>query len=169
MGFFREMMFEHLSELSRARLLDNLENPAKLKGRPDENRHPLRQAERSSSMRMVLALLVQYPHLANKVEQTEAIIEEIDFAGADLLQDILRVIVSEKPKSSGALLEIYRESPHYKAIIALSKIEFGPGFDPEAEFSGSLNVLLMRAKKNRENREIDEVIKRQMLKTGGKT
>jgi DNA primase len=169
LGFFREMMFARLSELSRTRLVDNIENPAKLKVYPGDNRQSPRQAQRSSSMRMVLSLLVQYPHLAKKIDQSEVMIEEIEFAGADLLQDILRVIVEEKPESSAVLLEIYRDSPHYKAIIALSKMEFGPGFDPEAEFSGSFAELLRRAKKVKENREIDDAIKRHMLKIGGKT
>ncbi len=169
LGFFREMMFARLSELSRTRLVDKLENQAKLKVYPDDNRQPLRQVQRSSSMRTVMSLLVQYPHLAKKFDQSEVIIEEIEFAGADLLQDILRVIFDEKPESSAVLLEIYRESPHYKAIIALSKIEFAPGVDPEAEFCGSLSELLRRAKKIKENRDIDEAIKRHMLKTGGKT
>ena len=176
LGFFREMMFARLGELSGMRLLDNVENSARLVGNRLD-KPPPRRAERSSSMRAVLSLLVQYPYLAKKIEQSGIIIEEMDFAGADLLQDVLRVIASEKPESAGVLLEFYRDSPHYKAINVLSKMELAQGVDPEAEFSGGLEKLLKEAKKNRFNAVNDKWVRGEvltaeetnLLKTGGKT
>lgn len=176
-GFFREMMFARLGELSRTKLVDKVENPAKLKAPLIENRQLPRQAQRSNSMRTVLSLLVQYPHLAKKIDQLGVNIEEIDFAGAELLRDVLTVIESEKPESSAVLLEIYRESPHNKAIKTLSNMVLEPGFDEEAEFCGSLAELLRRAKKLKFDAVNDkwargEVLtdeETNILKTGGKT
>jgi hypothetical protein len=101
----------------------------------------------------------------------------MDFAGSELLQDILRVIASDKPESNGALLEIYRESPHYKAIIVLSNLELASGDNAEAEFCGSLAKLLTEAKKIKFDTVIDKWTRgeslnteeMEMLKTGGKT
>ena len=176
-GFFREMMFARLGELSRTKLIDNFENPARLKGSLDEKRRSPRQAQRSNSMRTVLSLLVQYPHLAKKIDQLGIDLDVIDFAGADLLRDILRVIEVEKPENSAVLLEIYRESPHNKTIKTLSNMVLEPGFDEEAEFCGSLAELLRRAKKVKFDAvndkwargEILTVEETNILKTGGKS
>jgi DNA primase len=175
-GFFREMMFARLRELSGARLLDVAENGSTLvSGRDEKNKLP-RQAPKSNLMRKVLSLLLQYPYLAKRVEQQGVVVDDLSFAGMELLQDVLRVIAAKKTENSAVLLEYYRDSPHYKTVAALSNLALEPGVGEEGEFCGALNQLLKQARKDRMSALIDKVSRGEALtaeemkefKAGGK-
>lgn len=176
-GFFREMMFSRLAELSGARLLDVGENPATLVPIPADKPSIPRQPQKSNLMRKVMSLLLQYPHLAKKLEQQSAVIEHLNFAGKDLFKDVLRVIAAEKPQNSAVLLESYRDSPHQKTIYALANLALNiPDGGEESEFCGAVEQLLKQARKNRMSALIDKVERGESLsaeelqeyKTGGK-
>ncbi len=176
-GFFREMMFSRLRDLSGARLLDVAENATTLaSGFVSKTKSP-RQAPKSNLMRRVLSLLLQYPYLAKRVEQSDVVVDDMNFAGMELLQDVLRVIVTKKPENSAVLLESYRDSPHEKIVNALSGLVLNiPEGGEEAEFSGALNQLLKQAKESRMSALIDKVSRGEVLsveemnefKAGGK-
>ncbi len=177
-GFFREMMFARLQELSGVRHLVIAENPATIVSGRDEKRLLTRSLPRPNPMRQVLSLLLQNPHLAKQVEQQCAEIDKMEFAGIDLLRDVIRVIAEKKPENSAILLEYYRDSPHNKAVSALSNLVLGiPEGGEEGEFCGALNQLIKRAKESRMDALIDKVKRGEALsaeeskeyKTGGKT
>ncbi|MDD1620768.1 MAG: hypothetical protein LUQ11_04750 [Methylococcaceae bacterium] len=177
-GFFREMMFARLQELSGARNLDVAKNATTLATGRENKKNASRQAPRSNLMRRVLSLLLQYPYLAKRVEQQGVFVDDMSFAGMDLLQDVLRVIGEKKPENSAVLLETYRGSPHEKTVAALSSMALNiPDGGEEAEFCGALNQLLRQAKEGRMSALIDKVSRGEALsveemkefKAGGKS
>ena len=176
-GFFREMMFDRLRQLSGARLLDVNENATTLAPSHAEKRQASRRNPKSNLMRKVLSLLLQHPRLAKRVELQGAVMDDMDFAGMELLQDVLRVITTNKPENSAVLLEYYRNSPHYKTVNALSNMALEAGVDEEAEFCGALEQLARQAKKIRMDALIAKIgcgedltaDEKNILKTGGKS
>lgn len=163
-GFFREMMFSRLRDLSGARLLDVAENTTTLaSGLAGKTKSP-RPVTKSNLMRRVLSLLIQYPYLASRVEQSGVVVDDMNFAGMELLQDVLRVITAIKPENSAVLLESYRDSPHERAIYALSGLALNiPEGGEEAEFCGALNQLLRQARESRMSALIDKVSRGEVL------
>ena len=141
-GFFRDMMFARLRTLSGARIRDIVQNPTTLASKTTGKRG----SSRSNSMRTVLSLLLQYPHLAKWAEQQADAIAAMDFAGIELLQDILRVIAAEKPENSAVLLESYRISAPENRYVLANKIF--PG-EEETVFRDALHQLIKQAKENR--------------------
>jgi DNA primase len=176
-GFFREMMFARLQGLSGVRSLAVVENATTLATRGDKKNAP-RQTPRSNLMRKVLSLLLQYPYLAKRVEQQGVLVDDMNFAGMDLLEDVLQVIASRKPENSAVLLEAYRGSPHERTVAALSSMALNiPDGGEETEFCGALSQLLRQAREGRMAALIAKVSKGEALsaeeveefKTGGKS
>ncbi|MGD0958733.1 MAG: DNA primase [Methylomonas sp.] len=168
-GFFREMMFSRLRELTAGRLLDIGENPATIDRAGLAKQNLSGKNPRSNLMRKAMSLLLQYPHLAKQIEQYSAEIKQMDFAGADLLQDILQVIALQKPENSAVLLEAYRDSPHYKTINALSNLvmDIPDGADEASgEFCGAVAQLIRQAKESRMAALIEKVKRGEILTAG---
>lgn len=155
-GFFREMMFARLQELAVTRVVvDVAENPARLKSK-FKGGGPT-QSPRVSLTRKVIALLLQYPHLANLVERQGVNLDELDFAGIELLKDVLRLIALEKPENSAILLEAYRGASQERTVKALASLELGvPTGGEEAEFCGALRQLCKQAKEAMLSRLIEK-------------
>lgn len=163
-GFFREMMFSRLRDLSGAKLLDVAENTTTLASGSVGKTKSQRPVTKSNLMRRVLSLLIQYPYLASRVEQSGVVIDDMNFAGMEMLQDVLRVIAAIKPENSAVLLESYRDSPHQKAVYALSGLVLNiPEGGEEAEFCGALNQLLRQARESRMSALIDKVSRGEAL------
>jgi len=176
-GFFREMMFEKLQTKSGINLQNFAGNATKLHSKRSSNVKPLERTTGSNLMRTVLSLLLQYPHLAGQVELQGLNFAEMDFAGMDLLEDVLQVIKTIKPENSAVLLESYRDSPHEKVVNAL----FGRALNivdgsEENVFCDALNQLAKQSMENRMKALIDKVSRGEPLsveeimefKTGGK-
>ncbi|WKJ91115.1 DNA primase [Methylomonas montana] len=155
-GFFREMMFARLQELTSTRVVvDVAENQTRLKSKFNSGKST--QSPRVSLTRKVIALLLQHPHLASLVERQGVRLDELSFAGIELLRDILRLIALEKPENSAILLEAYRGSSQEKAVKALVSLELGvPAGGEEAEFCGALQQLCKQAKEAMLNRLIEK-------------
>jgi DNA primase len=177
LGFFREMMFSRLRELSGTRLLDIAENQTTLMRTPIAKQVLSTKSPRSNLMRRIMALLFQYPYLAKHVENYAVDIDAIHVAGMDLLQDALRLIALKKPENSAVLLELYRDSPHYKTVYALigSVLNIPEGGEL-GEFCGAIEQLIKQAKNSRMDVLIEKVgrgekltaAEMQEFKTGGK-
>jgi len=154
-GFFREMMFARLGDVSGAKVHDNRKNadvPPLDRGMVSP------RLSKSSLMRRVLSLLLQFPQLAKRIEQQGWVIDDINFAGMDLLQDVLRVIAVSKPENSSMLLEAYRDTPHEKTVIALINLALDiPEGGEESEFCGALQQLVKQAGESRMSALIDKV------------
>jgi DNA primase len=177
LGFFREMMFSRLRELTGSKLLDFGEIPTKLVNDESVRRVSVEQNPRSKLMRNVLSLLLQYPGLSKQAEKYNLEIAAMQFAGADLLRDVLQTITDQKPESSGVLIEAYRYSPQFKAIKALTTLVLNiPEGGEEGEFCGALAQLIRQYKKSRMDALIDKTKRGETLtpaeaqeyKTGGK-
>lgn len=171
-GFFKDMMLRRLNELTGSGSLQALENKAASNERVEKKTNRGSQ-QRPSLLRKILALLIQKPHLDNLVARQRINFEGFNFAGQDLLDDILQVIALEKPENSAILLEVYRGSAHEKTVKALAGMELNvPEGGEDAELSGALNQLLRQvrqeklsellAKEGREGLGIEE---KQVLRT----
>ncbi|MDD4915342.1 MAG: DNA primase [Methylococcales bacterium] len=171
-GFFRDMMLARLEELSGIRFLkaDRPKTPAQSIKRPIV-------LQKSNLMRRIVALLLQFPHLARHIEQHAGFVAALDMPGTELLRDVLTVIAGAKPENSAVLLESYRDSAHAKAVTALSNLVLDiPEGGEENEFRGALNQLLKQEREKRMSALIDKVSRGEPLsadetaeyKTGGK-
>lgn len=148
-GFFKDMMQHRLSELTNTRLVDVTKKQSTLK--PQLRIKPSKiSPHRPSLARKILALLIQHPHLESLVLLENFNLEDCNFAGQELLKDILQKIALEKPENSAILMEAYRDSPHEKTIKALANLNIDvPEGGEKAEFSGALRQLLRQTKQDR--------------------
>jgi len=148
-GFFRDMMFGRLSELAGVKRLDVGEKRSTLKPQ-SLAKSPKHSAQKPSLQRWVLAALIQFPHLA----QAQCLVEEgwqgLQFAGRELLENLLRVIALEKPENSAILLEAYRGSDDEKRVKLLSAMELNiPDGEEIAMFSGAWVQLLRQVRQEK--------------------
>jgi DNA primase len=171
-GFFRDMMLSRLEALSGIRFLktDNQDKPTQ------SSKRPMPQ-QKSNLMRILVALLMQSPRLAKLVEPHVTALETLNFAGSELLQDVLSAITTHKPENNAMLLELYRGSIHEKTVTALSNLALDiPDGDEEVVFLGALEQLLKQSRENRMSALIDKVSRGETLnlaemtefKSGGK-
>ena len=91
-------------------------------------------------------------------------LDKLDFAGVDLLKDVMAVIAATRPENGAVLLENYRNAPNNKAITALSNLVWGvPPGGEEGEFTGAVNQLLKLAKESRMSALIEKVSRGESL------
>lgn len=144
-GFFREMMFARLREMTGAKLQDAAGRSGSQVASQSRDK-----VQSASMMRKLLALLLQYPQLAQKAEQQMHELADVNLAGMDLLKQVLELISREQPKTSAVLLENFRGTEHEKVVNALSNLVWDvPEFNPDAEFGGAWNQLLRQIQDNR--------------------
>lgn len=132
-GFFKDMMQQRFRALSGVR-------GAKAANSPTIKAKPIKTSQqRPSLLRKILALLIQYPRLAELVVRQRLNFDGFSFAGQELLEDVLQVIALEKPENSAILVEAYRDSAHEKSVTMLAGMELSvPEGGEEAELSGAL-------------------------------
>jgi len=142
-GYFREMMLVRLKELSGKPDLDVLETPATLvskKGIASKERLKL------TPERVVIALLLQKPELAEIVEELDPQWGELSFPSKNLLQDVLAIIENRRPKNTAVLLEEYRGTDNEDTVSWLVNLEVMPQendeFNEGREFKGALMRVL---------------------------
>jgi DNA primase len=168
-GFFRDMMWRRLSEITAARIMDVPQKKATLK--PSQAKKT--SLQRPSLVRRVLALLIQYPNLQQVVSRQGLSLDRFEFAGRDLLVDVLQTIALEKPENAAMLLEVYRGSTNEKTVTVLAGMVLDvPDGGEEAEFSGALMQLLRQARQEqlsgllaKESREGLGFEEKQLLRT----
>ena len=142
-GFFREMMFNHLSSAGN---LDVLKNPAMLGGsNVSETKAFSGGSAKASPIRMVIALLLQNPGLIDVFEQKELDLSGMDFPGLDMLTEVVRVIEEIKPANPAILMEYFRGKSGEKVVNTLMNWDFFILSDGvEAEFSGAIDLMLQQ-------------------------
>lgn len=161
-GFFRELMFGQLKELSGNFALDVFKFPAKLeiaveRGLTASQINDHKSKSKLSPARIVIALLLQNPKLNEIIEQRELNWAELDFPGAELLKEILQVIEKNKPGNAAVLTESFRGTTNEKVVNTLAHWGFFILDDGvEAEFSGALDRLLEQVDENILNRLLDK-------------
>ncbi len=138
-GFFKEMMVDRLRELTGRAGLDDLQNQATLKPIAVKNRRG--ESSKLTPLRVVIALLLQNPGLAEILEDSQPDWDLLRFSGKELLLDILRTIAVEQPENTAVLLESYRDRDWEKEVRFLANLtvkpEGGGEFDEDAEFKGA--------------------------------
>ncbi len=163
-GFFRDLMFNRLHELSGARISEKVEKTAKLMTKNSVKRQLPKKSPKSNLMRKVLSLLLQHPQLAKQFEQQLLDLDVLDFAGADLLRDVLKVIAATGPENNAMLLENYRDTPHNKTIVALSNLVWDiPDGGEAGEFLGALQQLVRLSRESRMSKLIEKVSRGEAL------
>ena len=153
-GVFKKMMFTHLqklSDLSAQQLTESLENFKKLatlKANKHKNLKGL--SGKPSLARSTIALLLQNPELTDILIKKIPHWDEFEFPGLDVLKNVLRTIVKNKPNNMGALIECYRETDKYKMIntLAAYNLELDTASKEiiEKTFSDGVNKLIKQAK-----------------------
>lgn len=150
-GFFRDMMFERLRQISGTKLSQRGQSSLQ----DSRLKKPVRPP---SMMRKVLALLLQYPQFAKLLDLPVKRLAGLDLPGLDFLQSLLKVINEQKPENSAILLEFYRDSEHEKLVNALANIAWEvPEFNAEAELQGALDQLIRQLEETKMAGLIDKL------------
>ncbi len=151
-GIFREMMLTRLGELSQVKLAQlSVGNKTTTKKQP-YGKNRVKSA--LSPLRLVVALLLQYPGLAVLAGEPQRF-RHFGGTGANLLVQLLELLQTNPELKTGAVLERWRdqEEGSYLAKLAQWKPPFEDTDRLEAEFSGAL-VRLEQQLKNRRAEEL---------------
>jgi DNA primase len=147
-GFFKEMMFAKLEELTQFDVAPALEK--EIIEPPQNNYQKENQTARYSLERLTLALLVQNPKLVEKLEINPIDWQTLNFSGIETFKKVVKQICLEKPSTTAQLLEHSRGSAEEKMLNALACLPiFIPEQGIETEFCGALNQLISQSRKNR--------------------
>jgi DNA primase len=145
-GIFREMMFERLKELSGSAILDILQNKTRLSATVVQGGRKKQGDSWLSTARKTVALLIQYPSLAELVKQREVNLDNLSFAGNELFKNILQMIDARRPANTAILVESYRNTAEEKTIKALASVDFPvPDDKIERVFFDALDILLKQS------------------------
>ncbi len=153
-GVFKKMMFAHLqklSNLSMQQLTESVENFKKLATlREHKYKIPNGKRGKPSLPRLTIALLLQNPWLAEILIKKIPHWNEVTFPGIEVLKNIFRTIIKNKPSNMGALIECYRDTDKYKMIntLAAYNLELDAASKEviEKTFSDGVNKLIYQAK-----------------------
>lgn len=148
-GVLREMMVARLRELSRLETVKlGADNRKATHGKATGKKQLFtgnRAKNTPSPLRLMMALLLQYPGLAPLAENPRRF-RKIGGAGANLLTEILELLQANPELNAGAILERWRDRSegHYLAKLAQWKPPFDDRTGLEAEFKGALRRLEQR-------------------------
>jgi DNA primase len=134
-GFFREMMTAEAKKLTGSQKLVKPEKSPTLKKKP---------LSRPSPIRVVIALLLQNPQLANLIEEKNLAWEQLNLPGIQLLRDIFEKIRIKPSINTALLLEMYRQSEHAGTVQKLAGLEL-VGSNIEEELSQALDNIIQQA------------------------
>lgn len=133
---FKQMMFEELAKKSRT-TVEHLKPSSQTTVAPVKP-NPLK-AKPPSALRVLMALLVQQPELAQHITQP---LLKLNINGFDLLLLLLDVIKQNPGLNTASLLEFWREKPEESLIRKLAQLELGiPEGGTQNEFLGALQQL----------------------------
>jgi DNA primase len=142
-GVFRQLMLERLAKVIRldaGRLAGLMPGAPTTAGRGPRPQSVARLKGRTP-VRTAIALLLQQPKLAQRVEDMETL-KNLELPGADLLTRLVEMLQSEPHLSTGALLERWRDTPEGGHLFKLAQID-QPGTDEanEQEFIDTIRHL----------------------------
>lgn len=144
-GIFQELMQDKLKALARIEKLDFIENPTTLKG------HAHKQADKKlSPVRIAISLLLQNPDFIDVIEQKNVDWQVNHLAGADLLKQVVEIIIQNPNINQSQLVEHFRGQDAEKYINIMMNHDFlisGKGL--KEEFSGAIDRFLQQRKDSR--------------------
>ncbi|MCG6976682.1 MAG: DNA primase [Acidiferrobacterales bacterium] len=123
-GVFRQMLIDRLGEKGRV----SAENLSTLLGNPQQTASSSKDTssraasravrQKSTLMRHAIALVLQHPELAAKVDLGR--LQQMDLPGAQLLAQVVERAAEGPQRSTGALVELFRETEHYQPLQKLA-------------------------------------------------
>ena len=140
-GVFREMMFARLKELSGLTILSIPDASPTTALSP--KRPPPQTANRYSSARTAIALLLQNPGLIDSVEQKNIDWGGLEIRGIELFKNIRQVILAKQLVNTAVLIEYFRGKTEEKSVKALALLDLNVADDKiVAVFNDALTRLL---------------------------
>lgn len=140
---YRDLMLEKLARFSRMNIT-LLEK--QLKGDVSEEKTsgfstPPKKTLTRTNARLALSLLIQHPELIENVHSIPSL-ESLNPKGGKILYDIMTVLKAESMRSTGGLLEYYREHEYYEWITQLAIFPHNvPPDGLKEEFLGALQKM----------------------------
>lgn len=145
-GVFKEMMFARLKGLTGSMPLKALDATPLHK---TQTRPPPPAANRLSSARVAIALLLQNPRLAENAQNKDIDWHGLQFRGIELFKTLLQVILSKRSVNTAVLLEHFRNTPEEKPVYTLAFLDLSiPADKVEAVFDDALTALLKQARED---------------------
>lgn len=140
-GIFKETLLSELSQKTRTEvktLLKEKASPATFT--------PPQGTKRASILRHLLALIIQYPQLAQYVDEP---LTPAEIPGTSLFNQIVTLATAQPQLSTGILLEYWRNQPEEKWLAALAQQTVNtPLAGLKAEFLGALQQARRQAKEH---------------------
>ncbi len=158
-GIFRQMVVNKLAEISRVKienlstLLGNLNSGASTGQGERRQYRPRGPAQKPTLMRHVIAMVLQHPQLAQRLEGEE--LKDLKLAGAELLQQVLALAADGSGRNTASLIEHFRDSEHHAPLQKLAiwtdpvAEADGDERDIETEFKDVIARLLVQDVKER--------------------
>lgn len=146
-GIFQELMQDKLKAITKIEKLDFFEKPTKLKNL----NHKQRQADKKlSPVRVAISLLLQNPEFIGVIEKKALDWSRINLAGADLLKQVVEIIINHPNINQSQLIEYFRglEAEGYIGIMMNHDFLIS-GEGLKEEFSGAIDRLLQQGKDGR--------------------
>ncbi|CAM4352845.1 DNA primase [Pseudoalteromonas ostreae] len=112
--FYQENLLEHLGRLigrTKEQLNNRLKTP--------KQQHAIERKFKVTPMRRAIGLLIQHPKLANSVPYL-ADLAQMNIAGIALLIKLQHCALQKSDITTAQLLESFRETPEYEALIKLA-------------------------------------------------
>ena len=134
--FYQENLLEHLGRLigrTKEQLNNRLKTP--------KQQHAIERKFKITPMRRAIGLLIQHPKLANTVPYL-ADLAQMNIAGIALLIRLQHCALQKSDITTAQLLESFRETPEYEALIKLATWRHEIGDDRlEAEFKNTFKFI----------------------------
>lgn len=150
-GEFQLQMEKELRNLCNIEGLDLFENHAKLKKEIENKRLVDRQRRDDNSftpVRVAISLLLQYPDFIEVIEQKEINWQSINLRGADLLKEVVEIILQSPNIKPSQLLEYFRDHEYEKHVKKVVNDHFLISGKEELkeEFSGAVDRLIQQGR-----------------------
>lgn len=153
-GVYRELLLKRLAELAGLPAQPPAP-PARARrrvGQPDQPR-------RLSLIAQAIALLLDHPELAAQAVQVSDDWRRAAIPGIEVLAQLLDMLAAHPAMSTAALLERWREHPHFAYLQRLSVASFLRDIaaeDVAADFTGALTRLNEQVRKAERNRSFSQ-------------
>lgn len=141
-GVLQELLLSRLAQFIRmdVETLKQLKKPERSQPKaivPQKNN----AIQKRSPMRMAIALLVQFPHLAQSLQKVNEVLE-LQLPGSQWLKDLLILLNDSPDLTTGGILEHWRDHPDQKQLAQLAIMDIPiPQSGLEQEFLGTLDRL----------------------------
>jgi DNA primase len=170
-GVFRQMLIDRLGEKGHVNaenlstLLGNPQQTASTKGRTSAvgARTGTGSRQKSTLMRHAIALVLQHPELAAKVDQAR--LERVDLPGGALLKMVVNRAAEAPQRSTAALVELFRDTEHYQPVQKLA-VWIDPASEvatSERDIERELSDVLARLQKQALQSRIETLTSKEAL------